>query len=363
MRVVVVVGTRPEAIKMAPVILGLRDCGVTTVVITSGQHPGLVSQALRSFDLEPDVVLPPVLSRGLGERLGELVWQIARALSQAAPTLVLVHGDTTTTLAAALATHHARVPLGHVEAGLRSGDRASPFPEEDNRRIVDHLANVCFAPTPRAQQTLLSEGIPPDRVLVTGNPLVDAVRATAARVKALPCRHFPELAAHQLDQPGPVVLVTAHRRESWGLAMQRICSIVEQLPARVLWPVHPSPEVSGPVYQRLGDAPHVRLCAPLSYPAMIRALLRSELVLTDSGGVQEEGAVLGKPTLVLRDSTERPEALDSGVVRLVGTRVEDVVAAASMWIRRSPTLVSEGELLGDGRAGVRIARWIAGAYA
>lgn len=355
-------GTRPEAIKMAPVVRGLRAAGADVTLLTSGQHPALAHQALTAFGFAPDRALPAVVEGTLGQRLGRLLLQLEPALRDLAPDLVLVHGDTTTTLAGALAAHHSGLVVGHVEAGLRSGDRSSPFPEEDNRRTVDHLASICFAPTPRAERTLLAEGVPRDRVLLTGNPLVDAVREVALRVEGQACEAFPELAPHALDAPGPVVLVTAHRRESWGSGLRRICAIVEQLPGRVLWPVHPSPDVAGPVTERLRSAPHVRLCPPLSYPAMIRALLRADLVLTDSGGVQEEGAVLGRPTLVLRDVTERPEALESGVVRLVGTRVEDVVAAAAGWIRRSPTLLSEGDLLGDGRAGERIARWIVGAF-
>ncbi len=362
MNVVVVVGTRPEAIKMAPVVRGLHECRVPTRIVASGQHPDLVRQALGSFGLTADTAFEQVAGSGLGERVAGLLAQLVGAIDTLRPDVVLVHGDTATTLAGALAAHQARVALGHVEAGLRSGDRSNPFPEEDYRRAVDHLSTVCFAPTPRAQRALFAEGIPSDRVLVTGNPLVDAVRATSAQVEARPCRSLPELATFGLDAAGPVVLVTAHRRESWGAPLQRICSIVERLPARVLWPVHPSPEVSGPVTARLGSASHVTLCPPLSYPAMIRAMLRADLVLTDSGGVQEEGAVLGRSTLVLRDVTERPEAMDSGVVRLVGTQVDEVVEAASAWIRRSPTLVAEGSLLGDGRAGERIARWIAGAF-
>jgi UDP-N-acetylglucosamine 2-epimerase (non-hydrolysing) len=361
-KVAVVVGTRPEALKMAPVIRGLRECGLTVTVVASGQHPELTAGALSAFSLAPDVALPPLTSVALAERLGELVIQLGRALAAVRPDLVLVHGDTSTALAGALAAHHHRMALGHVEAGLRSGDRSNPFPEEDNRRLVDHLATICFAPTPRAQRALVAEGIPADRILVTGNPLVDAVRDVSHRVEGRPCASLPELAPFGLDAPGPVVLVTAHRRESWGTTMLRICAAVEQLPARVLWPVHPSPEVDGPVRARLGSAAHVTLCGPLSYPAMIRALLRADLVLTDSGGVQEEGAILGKPTLVLRETTERPEALECGVVRMVGTQTDDVVATARQWIRRSPTLVAEADLLGDGFAGVRIARWIAAAF-
>lgn len=358
MRVAVVVGTRPESIKMSPVVAALRARGVETTVVSSGQHPALVAQALAAFDLAPDVSLPPVRAADLGGRLGALVTELSGALAALAPAVVLVHGDTTTTLAAALAAHHARIPVGHVEAGLRTGDRAEPFPEEDNRRLVDHLSTHCFAPTDRARRALRAEGIPDDRILVVGNPLVDAVRATAARVGGRSCAALPGLESAGLDELGPVVLVTVHRRESWGDPLQRICGVVERLPARVLWPVHPSPEVAPVVRRRLAGVGHVRLVEPLPYQAMVRALLRADLVLTDSGGIQEEGAILGTPTLVLRRATERPEALASGVVRLVGTAADEVADAALRWLRDRPAPAADGGAFGDGHAGERIAAWV-----
>ncbi|MCB9689602.1 MAG: UDP-N-acetylglucosamine 2-epimerase (non-hydrolyzing) [Alphaproteobacteria bacterium] len=364
MKLLVVVGTRPEAIKMAPVVVGLRGVGVPTVLVTSGQHPRLATEALAVFGLTPDIRLEAT-ERGendLGPLLADVIARISPVLTEEAPSAVLVHGDTTTALGAALAAMSLRIPIGHVEAGLRTGDRSTPFPEELNRVLIDRLSTWCFAPTRRAREILLREGHPEDRVLTVGNPIVDAVRYVQRQVELTACSQHPELAPFDLDDLSEVVLVTAHRRENIGPPLRRICAAVRKIPARVVWPLHPNPELERIVREELEGAEHVTLLPPLSYPAMVRLMLRSQVVLTDSGGVQEEASVLGRPTLVLRELTERPEVLEGGLVKLVGTATADIAAAATTWLDRTPTMHADDAPLGDGRTGERIGRWFGSAF-
>ncbi|MCA9492960.1 MAG: UDP-N-acetylglucosamine 2-epimerase (non-hydrolyzing) [Myxococcales bacterium] len=364
MKLLVVVGTRPEAIKMAPVVVGLRNAGVPTVLVTSGQHPRLASEALAVFGLTPDIRLGAT-ERGendLGLLLSDVIARFSPVLVEQAPTAVLVHGDTTTALGAALAAMALRIPIGHVEAGLRTGDRSTPFPEELNRVLIDRMSTWCFAPTRHARDVLLREGHPEDRVLAVGNPVVDAVRYVQRQVEPTACAEHPELAPLNLDDLSDVVLVTAHRRENVGPPLRRICAAVRRLRARVVWPVHPNPELERIVREELEGVEHVSLVPPLSYPAMVRLMLRAQVVLTDSGGVQEEASVLGRPTLVLRELTERPEVMDGGLVKLVGTASADIVASAATWLERTPTLHADDAPLGDGRAGERIGRWFGSAF-
>lgn len=362
----VAVGTRPEAIKMAPVVRGLRAAGVRAVVVSTGQHDALTADALRDLDLAVDLALAPVpKGSSLAGILAHVAVRVADALSvgDAPPDGVLVHGDTTGALAAALAASNARVPIGHVEAGLRTGDPAAPFPEEQNRRVIDRLASLWLAPTERAGERLRGEGCDPARVHVTGNPVVDALWWMRDRVGGVPVEGFPELAA--TGRGRPLVVVTAHRREGLGAGLLRICEVARRLAAdgaRVVWPVHPNPAVDGPVRAALAGAAGVHLTGALSYPAFVRLLLEASLVLTDSGGVQEEAACLGRPTLVLRELTERPEVFATGVVRVVGTDPAIVSALARDWLARPPPEVAGAAPLGDGHAGERIgavvARWL-----
>ncbi|MEQ1571552.1 MAG: UDP-N-acetylglucosamine 2-epimerase (non-hydrolyzing) [Myxococcota bacterium] len=349
MSVWVAVGTRPEAIKMAPVVAALRRRGVAVMLCTTGQHPALCRDALAVMGLAPDRELAIAGSSTLPDRLARVISAVGAAVAEAPPALVLVHGDTASAAGAALAAHLVEVPVGHVEAGLRTGDRRAPFPEESLRRLIDGLAELCFAPTALARDQLLAEGIAPERISVTGNPIVDAVASIAEPDRT------------------PVagrVLVTAHRRENVA-ALGPICDAVRALAsggASVVWPVHPNPAVEEVVRARLGGVSGVTLAPPLAYRAFVRAMQEASLILTDSGGVQEEAACLGRPTLVLRDRTERPEVLSTGVVALVGTDPARIVARATEWLSTPPVPASGPFPLGDGRAGEhvaeRVVRWL-----
>ncbi|MBX3413054.1 MAG: UDP-N-acetylglucosamine 2-epimerase (non-hydrolyzing) [Pirellulales bacterium] len=350
-----VIGTRPEAIKLAPVIQALRrtawaDCPL----LHTGQHRELADDALTTFgiaaDFDLDLMRP---GQALGELTSRLLDGIDGVLAVVRPSLVLVAGDTTTVMAAALAAVARRVPVVHVEAGLRTGDLAAPFPEELNRVLTTRLATLHCAPTSAAQHTLLAEGVPGSSILVTGNPVIDALRATARRERIF----APWLA------PGErLVLITAHRRESFGTPLERICQAVETLASRYdnvrfVWPLHPNPAVRTCVEQRLGDVARVQLCEPLGYREFVAALAQCHFVMTDSGGVQEEAPALGKPVLVLRDVTERPEAIASGQASLVGTVASRIVHAASRLLGDDAVYRSMQRAhspYGDGRAAERI---------
>jgi UDP-N-acetylglucosamine 2-epimerase (non-hydrolysing) len=365
-----VVGTRPEAIKMAPVVRALRARSeLECRLVSSGQHREMLQQALTPFGLESDVDLALMQA---GQTLPDLTMRALGAFTQLyageRPDLVLVHGDTTTCLAAALAAYYAGIPIGHVEAGLRSGDLRQPFPEEMNRVVTDRLAELYFAPTPTAQRALLAEGVDPARVHVTGNTVIDALYAVHARVREVPLARFePSFGAELCERLTRtwrrVVLVTLHRRESFGANFDGMCAALARCARRhhdwlVVWPVHPNPNVQSAARRWLAGLPNVVLCEPQPYESFVALLAHSAIIVTDSGGVQEEAPALGKPVLVARDVTERPEAVAAGGVRLVGpdgTRIEaaleeldaDPEAYARMARARSP--------YGDGRASERIA--------
>ncbi len=356
-KVVVLLGTRPEAIKMAPVIAALRaraDRFLATVC-TTGQHRELLSQTLAIFDLEADVDLDLMQpDQSPLEFAARALPAVDAVLGEVRPDWLLVQGDTTTAMAGGLVAYHRRVRLGHVEAGLRTGNLQRPFPEEGNRRIVDVLADALFAPTPRAREALLREGVPEERITVTGNTVVDALLEIARRSPAR-------------DDPADV-LVTAHRRESFGAPLGEILQAVKELaesfPAlRWVLPVHPNPSVRGPAVAALGGVPNVSLCAPLDYAELVRTLRSVRLVLTDSGGIQEEAPTFGVPVLVLRRETERPEGLEAGVARLVGTDREAIVAAATLLLTDAAAhrrMAHARNPYGDGRAAARIVAVLAG---
>lgn len=368
--VVVVVGTRPEAIKMAPVMHALRrpGGGTTTRLLLTGQHTDLVDDALGTFGLHPD--------RDLGiMREGQSLYDVAvgcleglrSVLDEWRPRMLLVQGDTATVFFSALCGYFEGVGTGHVEAGLRSGDLRSPFPEEGFRRLAAVLADLHFAPTPGARENLLREGIPDDRVLVTGNTVVDALLEVVER--AVPARN-PEL-AELLGGERPFALLTAHRRESFGEPLRRafrgVLELLEREPElEVLYPVHPNPRVVRPAREILGSHPRVRLVDPLGYGDLALALAGAALVLTDSGGIQEEAPTFGTPVLVLREVTERPEGIRAGVAELVGTDPERIVAASLEILGQGGTAREarrRANPYGDGRAGLRIAEaveaWLA----
>ncbi|MDT4991428.1 MAG: hypothetical protein QOH97_1320 [Actinoplanes sp.] len=356
-------GTRPEAVKLAPVATAMRAAGLLTpVLVASGQHPAMVVQALAAFDLAPDVTL--TVARGTGsqaELLTEMIKQLDTLWSERTPAAVIVQGDTTTSLAGALAAFWRRIPVVHLEAGLRSGDLDSPFPEEANRRLVAQVAALHLAPTALAAMNLLDENIATGDVLITGNTVVDATLAVAAR--RLPFENA-EVAAARKESANRLVVVTAHRRESWGEPLDRILDAVKQLVAKyadidVILPSHPNPAVRAQVDAALAGIDRVTVTDPLPYPDLSRLLSEAYLVLTDSGGIQEEAPSFGVPALVLREVTERVESLHAGCARLVGTDTALIVAEASALLDsrvRRDSMTAGGNPYGDGLAAHRTAQ-------
>ncbi|WP_143527963.1 non-hydrolyzing UDP-N-acetylglucosamine 2-epimerase [Rubrobacter xylanophilus] len=361
-RVLAVVGTRPEAIKVAPVIRELREDGDFDVVLCStGQHREMLEQALSAFELEPDVELGVMRDRqsltGLTNRALEA---LDGEISRLNPDIVLVQGDTTSAMAGALAAYYSRVPVAHLEAGLRTADLYSPFPEEGNRRLIGTLAALHFAPTPHAARRLQLENVPERDILVTGNTVIDALLSVKERIPPVP--PFPPEAERRRWRRRKV-LVTMHRRESRGEVLERVCRAILELVRRnpeveVIFPVHRSPFVRETVYRLLGDNVRIKLLEPLDYEELVAKLDACEFVLTDSGGLQEEAPALGKPVLVLRETTERPEAVEAGTSLLVGTAPERVLAAAETLLRDGETyrrMARARNPYGDGRASRRVA--------
>jgi UDP-N-acetylglucosamine 2-epimerase (non-hydrolysing) len=359
-RVLVAVGTRPEAIKLVPVIQALRAQGVgwETRVVTSGQHQRMAQEVLALFGIEPDYCLPS-FERGvdLNRLLTGTMARLEPIVAQELPDLLLVQGDTTTALASALTGFNLQVPIGHVEAGLRSRDLGSPFPEEMNRAVIDRLSQLHFAPTKASKMNLLREGVSPETIFVTGNTVVDALLGML--------REYPDLrqAERRPGDGGQRLLVTLHRRESWGDPMRRVVEAIRAVALRhptdltVLFPVHPNPVVRETVMPILRGHANVSLVEPLDYLSFVRALLGSSLVLSDSGGVQEEATALGRPVLVARDVTERPEVLESGCGRVVGTDRSTIVETIETLLSSPETMArmaTPSSALGDGRAAERI---------
>lgn len=356
MKILTVFGTRPEAIKLAPVIQALRERGARVSVCVSGQHREMLDQMLEVFGVAPDHDLdvmqedqsPLAVAARIFERL-------AKVFEEDRPHWMLIQGDTTTALAAAWVSFHQRTPIGHVEAGLRTEDKFRPFPEEMNRRLASVLADLHFAPTPRAAENLCREGVPRGRIFITGNTVVDALEAILRRSIT-----FSDARLAGLN--GRLVLVTAHRRESLGQPLEEICRAVTELLKRhrgitVVFPVHHNPSVRKTVHRLLGGQPRAVLTEPLSYPEFVHLMKRAELILTDSGGVQEEAPSVGTRVLVLREVTERPEAVESGWAELVGTSRQAIVARASEWLcqREKNSRPAGPNPFGDGRASQRIA--------
>ncbi len=365
-RVLFVFGTRPEAIKLCPLIRELRrrdECSVRVCV--TAQHRGLLDQVLAAFQVVPDRDLD--LMRP-GQTLAALTARILEALDpvlvEEAPDLVLVQGDTTTTVAAALTAFYRRIPVGHVEAGLRTGDPGQPFPEELNRVLTGRLAQLHFAPTAGSAANLAAEGVPRDRIHITGNTGIDAVLYVrdALASGALPSCDWP-----WLDASRRLVLVTSHRRESFGAGFERtlraLARIAELPDVEVVYPVHPNPEVVKPARRLLGSRERVHLIEPLPYVPFVDLMRRAWLLLTDSGGIQEEAPSLGKPVLVLRDKTERPEAVAAGTVKLVGTDEDRIVGEVSHLLTDPAAYAQMTRVhnpYGDGQASQRIADLVGG---
>jgi len=337
-QVAIVIGTRPEVIKMAPIVHALRKSEtLAPYVISTGQHRQMLDQSLEVFGIRPDVDLE-VMSpqQDLSELAARTLVRMRVELDRVTPSWMVVQGDTTTALAAALAGFYAHIPVAHVEAGLRSGQRYSPYPEEINRRIIDQVADVLFAPTSGAAARLFDEGFSPDHVWVTGNTVVDALLAIREQLHAHPVA-IPGLDSTLVDGKR-LVLTTAHRRESFGEPLIAMCEALRQL-ARdnpdvvIVYPVHLNPNVSLPVRSILANQDRIVLLPPLDYLQFVSLLERAYFVLTDSGGLQEEAPTFGKPVLVLRRVTERPEGIDAGVARLVGTAPQDIIREATRLLR------------------------------
>ncbi len=358
MKVLSVVGTRPEAVKMAPVIRKLRETpGVECVVCVTAQHREMLDQVFALFDIQPEIDLNLMRpGQSLAGISAAIFTHLDPVLREAQPDWVLAQGDTTTVMATALLAYYHRIRFGHVEAGLRTGDKWQPFPEEINRRMAGVIADLHFAPTAQARRNLLRENVPPEAIRVTGNPVIDALHWAARQPfewAVSPLRGLPE--------GRRLILVTAHRRENFGQPLENICAALRQLAARgdvhLVYPVHLNPRVQEPVYRLLGDAPNISLLPPLEYLPLVHLLKRSALVLTDSGGLQEEAPGLGVPVLVLREVTERPEGVQAGTVKLVGTDTARIVAEASRLLDDPQAHAAMAQAVnpyGDGRAAERI---------
>jgi UDP-N-acetylglucosamine 2-epimerase (non-hydrolysing) len=356
-RVMVVFGTRPEAIKLAPVVLALqRAAPFEPVVAVTGQHREMLDQVLDTFSIVPTRDLNIITDRQtLTEVTVRALDRLTPAIEEERPDAIVVQGDTTTTFVGALAAFYHRVPLIHVEAGLRTGDVYSPYPEEMNRRLTTHLASLHLAPTKTAKRNLLSEGVDESRIVVTGNTGIDALLWTVAHGTT------DDETLTAIDGDKKVVLVTAHRRESWGPRLEAVgravATIARTDPAvEIVFPIHRNPLVREAIAPAVDGLPNVRLLEPLSYAPFAGLMRRADLILTDSGGIQEEGPSLGKPVLVMRDTTERPEAIAAGTARLVGTDEAAIVDAVQTLLHDDAAyeaMATAVNPFGDGQAARR----------
>lgn len=357
MKIMCTVGTRPEAIKMAPVILALKEQPWAEVrVLATAQHRHMLDQVLNFFGIEPDIDLDIMRpNQALATLTARLLLELDDVLRAEKPDVVLAQGDTTTVMAVALACFYHRIPFGHVEAGLRTWDMQNPFPEEANRVIAGRLARWHFAPTDSSRQNLLREGVAENEIIVTGNTVIDALLMTASKEVEV---------GIELDATRRLVLVTSHRRENFGEPFRNICSALRTLAERntdiqILYPVHPNPNVKDVAHKMLGGCSNIILCEPLDYAPFIAAMKESYLIISDSGGVQEEAPALGKPVLVLRDETERPEAVEMGVVKLVGPNYDRIVNEAQRLLDDQAAYREMARGIspyGDGRGAERIVK-------
>ena len=359
-RIVVIAGTRPEALKLAPVIRALRsESAVQVQFLTTAQHRSLLDLALARFDLQPDQDLD-LMEPGQTspEFMGRALPAVARALRTFGADMVLVQGDTNSAVVGALAGFHEMIPVGHVEAGLRSRDMANPFPEEANRRVISQLATLHFAATIANRDNLVEEGVDSSRIAVTGNPIVDALHSVLEGLGEADSVKEDRLA---VDSPRRI-LVTLHRRETIGQALAELCEAIRDLvvahpDVSVVWPVHPNPAVRATVYDRCGDTDRIRLIEPVGYLEFIRFMRAADLIISDSGGVQEEAPTVGTPLLVVRDVTERPEVIECGAARLIGRNPGRLFSEASALLGDSTALEAmqnKENPFGDGHAAGRI---------
>lgn len=369
MKILVAFGTRPEAIKMAPLVKALQaEPSFTVKVCITAQHREMLDQVLQIFEVVPDYdlnVMKP--KQSLNELTARIVTGMAPVLEEFSPDLVLVHGDTSTTFCVSLACFYQKISVGHVEAGLRTGNLHSPWPEEANRRLTAVLTELHFAPTEKSKNNLLTEGHPEKNTLVTGNTVIDALLFIKNKLDA------NEALAKELDEifpkfpeENPILLVTGHRRESFGGGFENICAALKRLAEsrpnlEIIYPVHLNPNVQEPVNRILSNLPNVHLVAPLDYLPFVRLMSRSTIILTDSGGIQEEAPSLGKPVLVMRDTTERPEAVEAGTVKLVGTDTDLIVREVEQLLDDKnyyDSMAFAHNPYGDGKACARIVDFI-----
>ena len=365
LRVMAVMGTRPDTIKMAPVVHALRASrpDVEPIVCVTAQHREMLDEVLELFEIVPDVDLNIMTrAQSLTDITTRVLTGMEAVLAEHKPDVVLVHGDTTTSSAAALAAFYQKIPVGHVEAGLRTSTIAEPFPEEANRRITGVLASFHFAPTARARANLLAERTGHAHIIVTGNTVIDAFLATARRVEA---GEIATPALPALDPSRPTILVTAHRRENHGAIPEiaRAIGTIAGMPERpqIVWPVHPSPAVAPIVHEILDATPGVQLVEPLNYAETVAAVKAARFVLTDSGGLQEEAPTLGRPVLVMRRETERPEGLEAGTLKLIGAEYESIVAETHRLLTDEVAyrrMAHSANPYGDGQAASRIVGWL-----
>ncbi len=372
-KVAVFMGTRPEAIKLACVVAELQEnASLTPIVVNSGQHHELIQPIIDLFGIQIDASLRAMQpNQSLPQLTARLIERIDEALDASKPDVVVVQGDTTTVLCAALASFYRRIPVAHVEAGLRTGNLASPFPEEANRRLTTTLVKWHYAPTAQARAALLAEGVPSSSILVTGNTVVDALLRERSN------QNSPRI-AQQIDsqlntllgsdwRQRQIVLVTGHRRENFGGGFEQICEALEMLATvfpelLIVYPVHLNPNVRATVHDCLRNKPGIRLIEPLGYREFIALAAQSRLILTDSGGIQEEAPSLGKPVLVMRDTTERPEGVEAGIVKLVGANAKNIVAEASRLLTDHAAYAQIAKVTspyGDGQASRRIVEHLA----
>jgi len=352
----VIMGTRPEAIKLAPVILELKKrTGTTPVVVATAQHREMLDQVLPIFDIRPDIDLNLMMpDQTLFDVTGNAIKSFEKVMEKTKPDIILVQGDTTTSFIGALAGFYKKIPIGHVEAGLRTGNKYFPFPEEINRKMVSVLADYHFAPTAGNRQNLINEGIPPENIVITGNTVIDALLMTVKRP-------FDQHILTRSDY-AKFILITAHRRENFGRPLNNICQSIRKMAEdnpqfHFIYPVHLNQHVQKPVHRHLTNLPNVQLLPPLDYHTFVHLMSLADIILTDSGGIQEEAPSLGKPVLVLRNETERPEAVEAGTVKIIGTD-QEMIISETLYLLNNPDaylkMTQSKNPYGDGQASIRI---------
>jgi UDP-N-acetylglucosamine 2-epimerase (non-hydrolysing) len=363
-RILSIIGTRPEAVKMAPVVQTLRQTpGIESIVCVTAQHREMLDQALNLFDIVPDIDLDLMKpNQSLAEITAAIFTHLDPVIQQVKPDWILSQGDTTTVMATALLAYYNRVKFGHVEAGLRTGDKFQPFPEEINRMVAGIAADLHFAPTEWSKQNLLKENIPAERIIVTGNPVIDALRQVAEKPAPAEVQSLMQTLGNRR-----LILVTAHRRENFGEPLENICAALKTLAEsysgdiHIVYPVHLNPNVKNTVYANLAGIPNITLLPPLDYLPMVHLMKRATLVLTDSGGIQEEAPSFGVPVLVLRAATERPEGIAAGTVKLVGTQTKTILQEARNLLdnpSEHAKMAQAANPYGDGQAAGRIVQSI-----